>query len=196
MTWNIKGVWHESCASEGHCSFYFGRDREEPCKQFVLYQIEEGQIEGVDVGGILVIGIADIYSNKFSELVSRGAEGAIYISDNATGGQKKVLESFFVNNVPGISLIRNCLGVKYVKIELSEEGTTRHIKMPYAEWESTLTVGGDGKNPQRLENSVFSRSFPVVNLCNTHYWKYKDFDRNWEFVNRSGARAGFDLKGK
>ena len=44
MTWNIKGTWHESCASEGHCSFYFGRDREEPCKQIVVYDIKEGEI--------------------------------------------------------------------------------------------------------------------------------------------------------
>jgi hypothetical protein len=195
MAWNIKGVWHESCASEGHCSFYFGRDREEPCKQWVLFQIEEGRIDGVDIGGTLVVTIADIYSNKMSELISKGAEGAIYISDKTTDEQRKVLEPFFANNVMGNSLIRKCLGVKYVDMEYSEDGTTRHVKMPYGEWEASLTVGGDGVNPQRIENSIFSRSFPVVNICNTHFWNYHDFGRDWDFVNRSGARADFDLKG-
>jgi hypothetical protein len=28
ISWSAKGVWYEACASEGHCSFYFGRDRE------------------------------------------------------------------------------------------------------------------------------------------------------------------------
>ncbi len=195
MAWNIKGVWHESCASEGHCSFYFGRDREEPCKQWVLFQIEEGQIDGVDVGGTLVVTIADMYSNKAADLMAKGAEGAIYISDKATEEQRKVLEPFFVNNVPGMGMIRKCLGVKYVDINLSQEGSTCHVKMPQAEWEASLTVGGDGKNPQRIENSVFSRAFSVLNICNTHYWNYNDFGRKWDFINRSGARADFDLKG-
>jgi hypothetical protein len=195
MAWNIKGVWHESCASEGHCSFYFGRDREEPCKQFVLFQIEEGQIDGVDVGGTLVVTIADIYSNKAADLMAKGAEGAIYISDKATPEQRKVLEPFFVNNVPRVGLIRDCLGVKYVDINFSQEGGTCRVKMPQAEWEASLTVGGDGKNPQRIENSIFGMAFPVLNICNTHYWKYNDFGKNWDFVNRSGARADFDMKG-
>ena len=195
MAWNIKGVWHESCASEGHCSFYFGRDREEPCKQFVLFQIEEGQIDGVDVSGILVVTIADLYSNKVADLMAKGAEGAIYISDKTTEEQKKVLEPFFVNNVPRIGLIRDCLGVKYVNINFSQEGSICHVTMPQAEWEASLTVGGDGKNPQRIENSVFGRSFPVLYICNTHYWNYHDFGRDWDFKNRSGARAEFDING-
>jgi len=35
----------------------------------------------------------------------------------------------------------------------------------------------------------------VVNICNTHFWNYNDFGKKWDFVNRSGARADFDLQG-
>jgi len=35
-----------------------------------------------------------------------------------------------------------------------------------------------------------------LKICNTHFWNYKDFDRNWEFKNRSGVIAKFDMKGK
>ncbi|MBN1617081.1 MAG: DUF1326 domain-containing protein [Spirochaetales bacterium] len=196
MAWHIKGTWNESCASEGHCSFQFGRDREEPCKQWVLFQIEEGEIEEVDVAGTFVVTVADIYSNKISELFSKGAEGAIYISDNTTFEQRKVMEPFFVNNVMGHSLIKKLLGVKYVNMELSEKGTTTHLKMPYGEWEASLTLGRDGKNPMRIENGVFSDLFPVVDICNTHFWNYHDFGKNWDFKDRSGARADFDLKSK
>jgi hypothetical protein len=195
MAWNIKGVWHESCAAEGHCPFYFGRDRDEPCKQFVLYQIQEGEIDGVDVGGTLVVTVADLYSEKMADLMAKGGEGAFYISNKASEEQRKVLEPFFVNNIPRVGLIRDCLGVKYVDMEFSEENGTCHIRMPNAEWEAALTIGGDGKTPQRIENSIFSMSFPILNICNTHYWRYNDFGKNWDFKNRSGARAEFDLKG-
>jgi hypothetical protein len=68
--------------------------------------------------------------------------------------------------------------------------------MPYGEMKMSLTIGGDGKNPQRLENSLFSVFFKDIKICNTHFWKYNDFGKNWEFVNRSGTIADFDLQGK
>ena len=109
IVWNMKGVWYESCAAEGHCSYYFGRDRETPCKSFQLFQIKEGKISDVDIGGILAINVIDLYSNKAVELLAKGGEGGLYISDNATDEQKKYLEPFFSNNVPGGLILRNLL---------------------------------------------------------------------------------------
>ena len=192
----MKGVWYEVCASEGHCSFYFGRDREEPCKSFQLFKIEEGKIGDVDISGVMAINVVDIYSNKAAELLAKGGEGGLYISDSTTDEQRKVLEPFFSNNVPGGILLRKILGIRYVDINLTQDGKTYHITMPYGEMKLTLTTGGDGKNPQRLDNSLFSVFFSDIKICNTHFWKYNDFDKNWEFVNRSGTIADFDLQGK
>ena len=196
IIWNMKGIWYEACAAEGHCSFYFGRDRETPCKSFQLFQIKEGKISDVDIGGILAINVIDLYSNKAAELLAKGGEGGLYISDNATDEQKKYLEPFFSNNVPGGLLLRKVLGTRYVDINIKQEDKTYHITMPYGEMKMTLTTGGDGKNPQRLENSLFSVFFKDIKICNTQFWKYNDFGRKWEFVNRSGTIADFDLQGK
>jgi hypothetical protein len=196
IIWNMKGIWYEACAAEGHCSFYFGRDRETPCKSFQLFQIKEGKISDVDIGGILAINVIDLYSNKAAELLAKGGEGGLYISDNATDEQKKYLEPFFSNNVPGGLLLRKVLGTRYVDINIKQEDKTYHITMPYGEMRMTLTTGGDGKNPQRLENSLFSVFFKDIKICNTQFWKYNDFGRKWEFVNRSGTIADFDLQGK
>lgn len=192
----MKGVWYEACASEGHCSFYFGRDREEPCKSFQLFKIEEGKIGEVDISGVLAINAVDIYSNKAAELLAKGGEGGLYISDTTTEEQRKYLEPFFSNNVPGGLILRKILGTRYVDIKLTQEDKTYHITMPYGEMKLTLTTGGDGKNPQRLENSLFGVFFKDIKICNTHFWKYNDFGKNWEFVNRSGTIADFDLQGK
>jgi hypothetical protein len=196
MNWRIKGNWYESCASEGHCSFYFGRDREEPCRQFVLFQIVEGQIDNVDVGGIRVITVTDLFSRKAADVTTKGGVGGLYISDTATEEQRKVLEPFFINNVLGVSLLRKALGVKYVKIDLKQDNNSYHITMPYGECKISLTIGADGNTPQRIENSPLSMFFSHINICNTHFWKYSDFEREWEFVNRSGALAEFDLQGE
>ena len=196
ISWNAKGIWYEGCASEGHCSFYFGRDREESCKSFQLFQFEEGKIGEVDVSGVLAINVVDLYSNKAADLMVKGGEGGVYISDKTTEEQRKYLEPYFVNNIPGSSLLRKVLGVKFVNIELSQEGNTFHVTMPHGEMKLSYTPGLDGKNPQRLENSPFGIFFSDIKICNTHFWKYNDFGRNWDFKNRSGAIAHFDGKGK
>jgi len=51
MAWKMKGVWYEGCAAQGQCAHYFGRDREEPYKSFQVFQIKEGYIDNVDIGG-------------------------------------------------------------------------------------------------------------------------------------------------
>ncbi|MHA1992804.1 MAG: DUF1326 domain-containing protein [Candidatus Hodarchaeales archaeon] len=196
ISWNAKGNWYEACASEGHCSYYFGRDREEPCKSFQLFQFEEGKLGEVDISGVLAINVVDLYSNKAADLVVKGGEGGVYISDKTTEEQRKYLDPYFVNNVPGSSILRKSLGVKFVNIELNQEGNTFHVTMPYGEMKLSFTPGLDGKNPQRLENSPFGMFFSDIKICNTHFWKYNDFGRNWDFKNRSGAIASFDGKGK
>ena len=112
----MKGVWYEACASEGHCSFYFGRDRDEPCKSFQLFKIEEGKIGDVDISGVMAINVIDLYSNKAAELLAKGGEGGLYISDTTTDDQRKYLEPFFSNNVMGGILLRKILGTRYVDI--------------------------------------------------------------------------------
>ena len=196
ISWNTKGNWYEACASEGHCSYYFGRDREEPCKSFQLFQFEEGKLGEVDISGVLAINVVDLYSNKVAELMVKGGEGGVYISDKTTEEQRKYLEPYFVNNIPGSILLRKVLGVKYVNIELNQEGNTFHVTMPNGEMKLSYTPGLDGKNPQKLENSPFGVFFSDIKICNTHFWKYKDFGRDWEFKDRSGVIASFDGKGK
>jgi hypothetical protein len=196
LAWNMKGVWYEACASEGHCSFYFGRDREEPCKSFQLFQVNEGKIGDIDISGVLVINVVDLYSNKAMDLLPKGGEGGLYISDKATEDQRKYIEPFFVNNVPGMLLLKKVLGTKYVDININQEEKTYHITMPNGEMKMSIAPSGDGKNPQRIENSLFSMFLSDIKICNTHFWKYNDFGRNWDFINRSGAIANFDLQGK
>ncbi len=193
MAWSMKGVWFETCAAEGHCSLWFGRDLAEPCKSFQTFLIQEGQINNVNIGGTLVMTLADLFSPKFADLMAQGGEGGLYIHEKADEAQRKELESFFSNNVAGWLLLRKPLGVRYVNIEMDQKGNSYHFKMPYGEMKMSVTVGGDGKNPQKIENSIFSLIFSDIKICNTEFWKYHDFGKDLEFTNRSGAMANFDI---
>lgn len=194
MAWKVKATWYETCASQGQCAHYFGRDREEPCKSFQLFDIKEGEIDGVDVSGVQVMTFADLFSSTFAGLMGEGGEGGVYISDKASEAQKKVLEPFFSNNVPGWLLTRKVLGVRYVPITLNKEDNTYHISMPYGEIKMTPTTGLDG-NPVRVENSLFNTVFPQINVCNCHSWNYKDFGKDFDFKNRGAVMCEVDIQG-
>ena len=122
MAWNVKGTVIEACASEGQCPLFIGRDMEKPCKSFLFMQIKEGKIDNVDVGGTLAIAVSDLYSGKAADLPVKGGEGGIYISSTTTDEQRRLLEPFLVNNVPGFLIVKKCLGVRFVDINLKREG--------------------------------------------------------------------------
>ena len=188
-SWMLEGTFYECCrALEGQCSLQFGREMPHSCGCLATYQIKEGQIKNVDMTGINLLFHMDNIGPKHED---GAGEGAVYISDSATEEQREILEPFVMENMEG-GMWRKTLGIKYVKIDITEENGTYHLTMPYAELEMSLTIGGDGKNPIRLENP----SMPFLNnvrLCNTRFWKYHDYGKNLEYHNTSGAIADFVL---
>jgi len=186
--WQIRGVWYEACASEGHCPLYFGRDMESPCRNFAVYDIKEGQINGVDMAGIRIISVADILSTRAAELPVSGTAAAVYLSDTATAEQRPILEAFVATSLP--LPVRELRGVKFVPINIALEGRSYHITMPFGELKGSLTLGRDGANPQRIENSAvpFLRE---LRIANTELWRYNDLGRRWEYPKRSGTVGDF-----
>jgi hypothetical protein len=190
--WQIKGIYNEACAAEGYCPYYFGRNREGGCRYFMVFRIKEGKVNDVDLAGTTIIYNGDIPHPSFEELLKQGSEGGVYISDNATPEQRKVLDLLAVENVGGV-LMKKIFGVKYVKMEIDEDGKTAHFKMPCGEMKQELSKGLDGK-PVRLENQTLP-FLSNVKACHSHFWNYKDFGRHFDYKDRCGTWADFTFTG-
>jgi len=130
---------------------------------------------------------------KHSDLAKGVKEGVAYISENATEEQRKILEPFIMEHLEG-RIWKKCLGIKYVKINISEENGTYHLTMPFGEMKMSLAIGGDRKNPIGIENPSLA-FLKKARFCNTHFWKYHDYGKNLEYYNTSGAIADFALQG-
>ena len=193
--WLLKGTFYECCIREGQCPLWLGRDLwEEPCTNFATYQVKQGQIQGVDVKGIVIIHHRNGIGPNFAEYVAKGVkEGAAYISNNATALQRKILEPFVRSHL-GAERWGTCLGVKFVKVSITEEDGTYYVTMPFGEQKLRLTLGGDKKTPVGLVNPP-NTGFSNVKLCNTDFWNYHDYGRNLEFHNTSGVIADFSFGG-
>lgn len=190
--WQLKGTYNEACASEGHCPYYFGRDKEGGCRYFMVFRIQEGKVNDVDLSGSVVIYMGDIPHSKFEELMSQGSEGGIYISDKANPEQRKVLDVVVGQTIGGL-LMKKIFGVKYVDVKVEEQGDTFHVKMPFGEMRQQLTKGPDGK-PVRLENTTLP-FLSNAKACDTPFWNYQDHGRHFDYTNRCGTWADFKLAG-
>jgi hypothetical protein len=188
--WMMKGTFYECCrALDGQCGLQFDRELPHSCACLATYEIKEGQIMDVDMKGINILFHMDEIGPKPGTL----GEGAVYISDNATEEQRKILKTFVFEKMEG-GMWKKTLGFRFVKISISEKQGTYSIVMPYGEQHLTLTVGGDGKNPIRMENGRLP-FLSNVRICNTRVWKYQDYGKNMEYRNTSGQIADFVLAG-
>ena len=67
------------------------------CANLLTYKIKEGQIQNVDMKGIIIICHMDGIGPKHTDLANGVKEGAAYISENATDEQGKILEPFIMS---------------------------------------------------------------------------------------------------
>jgi hypothetical protein len=188
--WTLKGTFYECCrALDGQCGLQFDREMPHPCGCLATYEIKEGQIQNVDMQGIKIL----FHMDEIGPKPGTVEEGAIYISDNASEEQREILQRFVFDSMEG-GMWKKTLGVRFVRIDISEKDRTYSITMPYGEQHLTLTIGGDGINPIRMENGRLP-FLSNVSICNTGLWKYHDYGKNMEYRNTSGQIADFALQG-
>ena len=135
---------------------------------------------------------AAILSGKFADFMEHGSEGGVYVSDNATEEQRKVLDTLVSTNM-GALFMKKIFEVKYVKMDIEETDDTFNVKMPFGEMNQHQMKGLDG-GPIRIDNVPI----PVLqNLkhCHTPQWKYNDHGKNFEYKDRCGTWADFVFEG-
>ena len=190
--WELKGTYHEACASEGHCPYYFGRDKEGGCRYFMVFRIEEGEVNGVDLGGTVAIYAGDLPHSTYAEVKAKGSEGGIYVGAAATPEQRKVLDLLVTQSIGGLLMKKN-FGVKYVDIEVKGTPEEVQVSMPFGKMTQRLTTGLDG-GPVRLENQTLP-FLSDAKACHTPFWSYEDHGRHFEYKDRCGTWADFAMKG-
>src|SRR5213595_1286348 len=62
MSWNLRGSYFESCSCDVVCpctaSMSFGATNDR-CKVVLVFNVKDGEVDGVDVGGVTVAAVAD-----------------------------------------------------------------------------------------------------------------------------------------
>ena len=139
MTWNVKGTYIETCSCDFFCpcnfSFAHGADYDR-CRVTLVFNITEGDVEGTDVGGLVVAVVADT-----PKVMTEGNwRVGVLIDDKASDEQADKLVEVFSGQLGGPMaalgpLIGENLGVQRATIEVQENGL-RHSVRSATRWTS------------------------------------------------------------
>jgi len=160
------------------------------CRVTLVFNIKEGEIEGTDVGGLVVAVIADT-----PKVMTEGNwRLGLFVDDNASDEQMEKLGAVFGGQKGGpmellAPLVGEVLGVERAPIEVSEEGLRHSIKIGDAidfEIEDIVPFGVETGEPIRLVG-VFHPASSEFNAAEAKRSKISAF--GIEYEGKTGISA-------
>jgi hypothetical protein len=158
MSWRIAGSYFESCSCDVICpctaSLALGATNDY-CRVVLVFHIKQGEVEGVDVGGLTVAAVADT-----PKVMSEGNwRLGVYIDAAASDEQADKLGGVFSGALGGPMealgpLVSENLGVRRAPIEFTEDGLRRSVRIGddvEIEIEDVVPFGVESGEPARLQ---------------------------------------------
>jgi len=133
MAWNLTGSYTETCSCELMCPCNLSLDHGATydfCRVTLVFNIREGQVDGVDIGGLTVAAIADT-----PKVMTDGNwRLGVFVDDQASDDQFDKLVQVFSGQLGGPMaalgpLVGEMLGVERAPIEVVDDGLRHTVKV-------------------------------------------------------------------
>jgi hypothetical protein len=126
VAWKIEGQYFENCSCDMPCpctvTFDAGADLDR-CNALLVFRVDRGEIDGVDVGGTTVAAVIDT-----PKVMTEGNwRMGLVVDENASDEQAEKLSSVFSGQMGGPMealgpLVGDMAGVARLPMEFSEDG--------------------------------------------------------------------------
>jgi hypothetical protein len=133
MSWSLKGSYVETCSCDLICpcnaSFDHGATYDF-CRVVLVFNIREGDVEGVDTGGLKVAAIAET-----PKVMTDGNwKLGVFVDENASEEQADKLLKVFTGQLGGpmgalAPLVGELLGVERARIEVEDDGVRHAVRI-------------------------------------------------------------------
>jgi hypothetical protein len=157
MSWKLAGSYFETCSCDVICpctaSLALGATLDR-CRVTLVFRVTEGDVEGVDVGGLTVAAVADT-----PKVMSEGNwRLGVFIDAAASDEQAAKLGAVFSGALGGPMealgpLVAENLGVERAPIEVREDGLRHSVRIGDAvdfEIEDVVPFGVQTGEPAKL----------------------------------------------
>jgi hypothetical protein len=201
MAWAIKGQYFENCSCDVPCpctvSLDLGADRDR-CNAFLVFQVESGEVDGVDVSDLTVAAIADT-----PKVMTDGNwRLGVLIDDRASNEQAEKLAAVFGGALGGpmgalAPLVGEQLGVERVPMAVSHENGTHSIKIGddgEIEVQEIVPFGKEDGTPARL-TGIFHPAGDDFAIAKATKSNVNAFGMDFAYEGRSAFASQFAWAG-
>jgi hypothetical protein len=197
MAWKLQGQYFENCSCDVPCpctvSLDLGADRDR-CHFFLVFEVEAGDIEGVDVSGLTVAAVGDT-----PKVMSDGNwRLGVLIDERASDEQAGKLTAVFAGQLGGpmeavAPLVGELLGAERVALEVSHQNGAHRVKVgDDGEIEVTEVVpfGKEDGQPARLVG-IFHPAGDDFAIAKATKSNVSAFGLDFAYEGRSGFASPF-----
>jgi hypothetical protein len=197
MAWRLEGQYMENCSCDVPCpctvSLDLGADRDR-CNAFLVFQVESGEVDGVDVSGLTVAAVGDT-----PKVMSEGNwRLGVLIDDKASDEQAEKLGAVFGGQLGGpmealAPLVSEQLGVERVAMEVSHEDGTHRVKVGdegEVEVQEIVPFGKENGEPVKL-SGIFHPAGEEFTVAKATKSNVSAFGIDIAFEGRSGFASPF-----
>ena len=197
MAWKVEGQYFENCSCDVPCpctvSLDIGADYDR-CNAFLVFQVESGEVDGVDVSGTTIAVMADT-----PKVMSEGNwRLGVLIDASASDEQAEKLGAVFGGQLGGPMealgpLVGEQLGVERVPLEVSHDGGTHRIKVGddgVVEVREVVSFGREDGKPARL-TSIFHPAGEDLTIARATESHVSAFGMDFAFEGRSAFANPF-----
>ena len=199
VVYSLQGTLLEACSCKAICPCWIGEDPDgNACDSFLAYHFDQGTINGVDVSGLSLVGVAKIPGNVLNPGSWRLL---LLVDDRASDEQLQALVDAYSGKLGGpladlAKLIGEVLGVERAPITHEVQGgkgTLRVGDAISAEIEPFRNADGIATT---LRDSIFSTipgSPAYVSKATHHRVNLPQFGMVWSFENHNAVQGDYHM---
>jgi hypothetical protein len=201
MAWSLEGRYFENCPCDAPCpcvaSMDLGADTER-CRPVLVFHIDSGEVEGVDVSGLTVVAVADT-----PKVMTEGNwRLGVLMDDSASDEQAEKLGAVFGGQLGGPMealgpLVGENLGLERVPMEFSSEGGRHSVRAGGAvdiEVQDVVPFGKEDDEPVKL-SGIFHPAATTMNISKATRSKISAFGLDESHEGKSGFSTTFSWSG-
>ena len=184
MSWNLEGTFYENCSCDAICPCTWSnmtrRATTDDCRAALLFEIDRGSIDGVDVSGracALVI--------QTPAMMPEGNwKAGLIIDASATSSQVDAMSRVFSGQLGGppaglAPLISEFLGVEQMSISVEHDGNRHHVRIgDVVDYELTKNMSPEGAQVQ-LTNIPAHPGGPTLDVATADSVHNSPFGITW-----------------
>ena len=201
MAWKLDGTYFENCSCDVPCpctaSMTLGADYDR-CEVLLAFNVESGEIDGVDVAGSTVVVVAST-----PKVMTDGDwKLGLIVDDSASDEQAEKLGAVFSGQMGGPMealgpLIGEVLGSERMPVEYVNDGLKHTVRAGDGidvEVEDVVPFGVESGQPAQLAN-IFHPANTTLTISKSAKGKISAFGLDFDNTGKSGFSAPFSWSG-